>query len=507
MARLSLYLPPLAGDYSGVCSTLFGLDCLVIIVDANCCTRNYVEYDEPRWARRRKTAFSAQLRTLEAVMGDDERIISQACEAAEELAPACVAIIGSPVPAIMGMDLAGMACEVEARTGIPSLGLSTTGFETYEQGVSLALDALVARFCAGDSVSRAGEAGCGPAAGGACAPGTLEAVGGSAPVADDGAAVSEETSPRLRVNVLGLSPHDFADEADIRCVRTWLAEAGVDAAFCPDGTYTLDDVAQASVADVSLVVAWSGLAAARRLREEYGVPFVVGRPLCAEDAFALARKLRAAAGGAPGEAGDASAIGDDPCSVGNAPLSGAAVVGGASGQGTSSGAAPCSAEGDALSGAATLDAALASAASALEALLGELPVVSAIPGRPVPLLIIGEQVWSNAVRGHARQMLMASQDERPIVVASLFAMDDALMEPGDLRLPDEAALQDVARENPGLAWIGDPLLARIPELGEAPHLAVPHEALSSTLYERDRAALSGGGMLRALEGFIAELRD
>ncbi|MBS5478995.1 MAG: hypothetical protein KHY83_10065, partial [Coriobacteriia bacterium] len=323
MARLSLYLPPLAGDYSGVCSTLFGLDCLVVIVDANCCTRNYVEYDEPRWARRRKTAFSAQLRTLEAVMGDDERIVSQACEAAEELTPACVAIIGSPVPAIMGMDLAGMACEVEARTGIPSLGLPTTGFETYEQGVSLALDALVARFCVGDS----------------------------APSADGRADASEGGSSRLRVNVLGLSPHDFADEADMRCVRAWLAEAGVDAAFCPDAAYALDDVAQASAADASLVVAWSGLPAARRLREEHGVPFVVGRPLCAEDAAVLARKLRAAAGGAPDEAGDASAIGDDPCSVGDVPLSGAAVVGGASGQGTSSGVAPCSAEGDELSGA------------------------------------------------------------------------------------------------------------------------------------------------------------
>ncbi|MBS5478308.1 MAG: hypothetical protein KHY83_06555, partial [Coriobacteriia bacterium] len=147
--------------------------------------------------------------------------------------------------------------------------------------------------------------------------------------------------------------------------------------------------------------------------------------------------------------------------------------------------------------------------SALGALLGELPAVPVVPeppDDPAPLLIIGEQVWANAVRGHARQMLVASQDERPIVVASLFAMDDALMESGDLRLPDEAALQDLARENPGLVWIGDPLLARIPELGEAPHLAVPHEALSSTLYERDRVALSGESMLHALEGFIAELR-
>lgn len=48
MARLSLFLPPPAGDYSGAAGVLFGLDCLVVLVDAGCCTRNYTEYDEPR---------------------------------------------------------------------------------------------------------------------------------------------------------------------------------------------------------------------------------------------------------------------------------------------------------------------------------------------------------------------------------------------------------------------------------------------------------------------------
>ena len=479
MARLSLYLPPLAGDYSGVCSTLFGLNCLVIIVDANCCTRNYVEYDEPRWARRRKTAFSAQLRTLEAVMGDDARIIDQACEAVEELSPACVAIIGSPVPAIMGMDLAGMAMEVESRTGVPSLGLPTTGFETYERGVSLALDALIERFC-GAGVRGTGDA------------------------------------TRLRVNVLGLSPHDFADEADMGRVRSWLAEAGIDVAFCPDGAYTLGDVAAAAGADASLVVAWSGLAAARRLQEEHGVPYVVGRPLCAVDAAELARELRAVAVGtaAASRGGAATAL-----------LAGGAACASAAGDsceesvaqsGVGSGVAASGLVG-ALS---SLDAALSDATPVLAGLLDELPAVSVIPGplpeageacEPAPLLIVGEQAWANAVRDHARGLRagraasVPAAPARPVVVASLFAMDDALMEPGDVRLADEAALQDFARTHPGFAWIGDPLLARIPELGATAHFAVPHEALSSTLYERERAVFSGEGLLPALEGFIAEL--
>jgi hypothetical protein len=53
MEQLSIYLPPFAGDYSGVCSALYDLNCVIIIDDASCCTRNYVSYDEPRWTLRR----------------------------------------------------------------------------------------------------------------------------------------------------------------------------------------------------------------------------------------------------------------------------------------------------------------------------------------------------------------------------------------------------------------------------------------------------------------------
>lgn len=119
MARLSLFLPPPAGDYSGAAGVLFGLDCLVVLVDAGCCTRNYTEYDEPRWARRRKTAFSAQLRTLEAVLGDEERIVEQTAEGVHELGVSCAALLGTPVPAVTGMNLLGIACDIEARAACP----------------------------------------------------------------------------------------------------------------------------------------------------------------------------------------------------------------------------------------------------------------------------------------------------------------------------------------------------------------------------------------------------
>lgn len=404
MAKLSLYLPPFAGDYSGACSTLFGLDCLVIVIDAGCCTRTYVEYDELRWSRRRKSTFSAQLRTLDAVLGDDERILEQAIEAAEALRPACIALVGTPVPAIVGMDLAGMAHEVEARCGVPSFGLPTTGFETYERGASLVLAALCGRFA-------------------------LE----GAPTASFGA-----PGARPRVNLLGVTPHDCMGEEHAAALEACVREQGFEVAWSTAGSYALEDVAAASRADASLVVAWSGLAAARLLRDRCGVPFATGFPAGSVGVDALGAALRAAMAG--------KRAGVSP------PVSGAAS--------------------DAVSAMAT-----------------------------TPVLVVGEQVAANALRGALRARFARVGAVPPVHVASFFAMEPAWMEPGDRRLETEADLARYAEEHSGLRCVGDPLLRRVPGLAAAPLLELPHEAVSSTLYAQD-ASLPGAAMDGEIDAFV-----
>lgn len=260
MARLSVYLPPFAGDYSGACAALFGLDCLAVIVDASCCTRNYTEYDEPQWRGRRKSTFSAQLRTIDAVLGDDAQMVAQVERAVRELRPACVALVGTPVPAIVGMDLAGMARTVERACGVSAFGLATTGFETYERGAALAFETLAARFVRGT------EAGAQPAA---AAPG------------------------RRRANILGALPQDFADAQNLAAIEEWVRGQGFDLAWSTAGDYTLADVAAAGAADASLVVSTSGLGAARMLEQRFGVPYQVGCPACALEALAAGGALAA----------------------------------------------------------------------------------------------------------------------------------------------------------------------------------------------------------------------
>ena len=117
MGRFSFCLPPFAPDYSGVCGALFSLGGMVVIHDAAGCTGNYVNYDEPRWYDGGAMVYCSGLRELDAVLGNDEKLIRNICEAARRLHPNFIALVGSPVPMVIGTDLEGIAAWIEDEIG------------------------------------------------------------------------------------------------------------------------------------------------------------------------------------------------------------------------------------------------------------------------------------------------------------------------------------------------------------------------------------------------------
>lgn len=422
MAQLCRFLPPFAGDYTGACSVLYGFDGLVVIVDAGCCTRNYVEYDENRWARRRRATFSAQLRTIDVVLGDDAKIADQTIEAAGELRPPCIALVGTPVPAIVGMDLPGIAREVEAACGIPAFGISTTGFGTYECGASQALDTVVRRFCKADSAS-------------------CEAADTSAlrVFGDD-----------IAANVLGCTLQDFGTEDRMAGFSELLCAAGVAPILDTSRFCSRADVADAPHASASIVASWSGLAAARTLKDRYGVPFVVGRPGNAQEAMLMVREMRDATFRPLWEAIErAKGVGDWTRCTSKADGEAHLV--------TACGLEPVAGEDD-----------------------GILPDGAFPTETRGPVLIVGEQVFANTIRARLRASGQAR--DREIVVASLFSMERSWMEKDDFALGGECDLAAFAREHESFSWIGDPLLARIPGFEQTCAWHVPHQAVSSSLF-------------------------
>ena len=212
MNKLCIKLPPFAPDYSGACSALFELGGLVVIHYASGCTGNYTGYDEPRWYGSKSYVFCSQLREIDAVMGDDEKLVKKILDASA-LAPRFIALLGSPVPMVTGTDMQGIAAEVESRSGIPSFGFSTTGLDYYDKGVSSAFMAIAVRFVK-------------PA---------LKKKPGS-------------------MNLLGLTPLDYSANRNAADMREFFASKGWEilSAFTMDSG--LEDMERCAEAQVNLVV-------------------------------------------------------------------------------------------------------------------------------------------------------------------------------------------------------------------------------------------------------------
>lgn len=237
MHKLTVKLPPFSPDYSGVCSALFELGGLLLIHDASGCTGNYTGYDEPRWYGAESKVFCTALREIDAVLGNDDKLVDKAVAAAEELNPRFIGIMGSPVPTVIGADLPGIAMEIEARCGIPSFGFGTTGLQFYDVGVSDSLMALSRRFLKKSPIRERGT-----------------------------------------INLLGATPLDFGSLGLVDSFKKAFEYRGFKVKGCFSMGSSLDELIDGSSASVNLVLSASGYGLAKMLTG-YGIPFVVGQPI------------------------------------------------------------------------------------------------------------------------------------------------------------------------------------------------------------------------------------
>lgn len=249
MEKISLNLPPFAPDYSGVCSALFELGGMIVIHDACGCTGNYTGFDEPRWYGSSSGVYCSVLRQIDAILGDDEKLIGRIMEAAAEMLPKFICVTGSPVPMVIGTDFQGIADELEQRTGLPAFGFSTTGLRLYDSGASDAFLALVRRF-----------------------------------------GKKEETEEK-RINLLGLTPLDFYTNGNAEAVCSCFEQAGYTVGTSLAMGASLEEIMTCGRAQANIVVSQSGLAAANDMYERLGIPYVVGLPVGKKPTEELLRLL------------------------------------------------------------------------------------------------------------------------------------------------------------------------------------------------------------------------
>lgn len=238
MRQAARILSTYTADVSGVCSALYELGGMVVMHDPSGCNSTYNTHDELRWYDQDSLIFISGLSEMDAIMGSDDKLIHDVVSGAQQLSPRFIAICGTPVPMMSGVDFSAIAAVVEKRTGIPTFGFSTNGMHSYVQGAGMALSAVAQRF-------------------------TL-------PV--------KEKLPGS-VNILGATPLDFALSGTEQSIRAQLEKRGFSVLSCWAMGSTLEELSQAGRAQANLVISSTGFAAAKTLREKFGTPYVVGLPV------------------------------------------------------------------------------------------------------------------------------------------------------------------------------------------------------------------------------------
>ena len=138
MKSLLRYLSPFAPDMAGAVSVLFELEGLIAICDAGGCTGNICGFDEPRWFTRKSALFSAGLRDMDAIMGRDRQLADKLIAAAKTSSCNFMAMIGSPVPAVIGTDFAALKRMCGKELDMDVLAVECSGTLYYEAGASAA---------------------------------------------------------------------------------------------------------------------------------------------------------------------------------------------------------------------------------------------------------------------------------------------------------------------------------------------------------------------------------
>ena len=237
MKRSYKIIPIYTADVSGVCSALYELGGMTVMHDPSGCNSTYNTHDEIRWYDQDSMIYISGLTEIDAVMGNDEKLIRDIEIAAEELKPKFIALAGSPIPYMNGTDFEAIAKILEQDLGIPAFSVPTNGMHDYVYGVGIALAEIAKRI-----------------------EGKREVTSKS-------------------VNLLGVTPLDFGPQEHVDALIQNVEQAGWKVLSTWAMGDKLENLARAPEAEVNLVVSSTGLRAAEILQERFGTPYVTGTPI------------------------------------------------------------------------------------------------------------------------------------------------------------------------------------------------------------------------------------
>ncbi len=250
MKQVQALMSTYAADVSGVCSALYELGGMTIMHDASGCNSTYTTHDEPRWYDIDSWVFLSGLSEMDAVMGNDEKLIGDIEETCEKLHPKFIAIAGSPIPMMVGFDYVANALLIEKRTGVPTFGVTTNGMQSYQIGVSDAYMCILKQI------------------------------------------VKPSEEHLNSINILGATPLDFGVNGQVEAMRELFESQGIAIQSCWSMGSSLEDLESAAKASCNVVISYSGYACAKYMEEHFHIPYVVGTPMGEEFGDVFVNKVK-----------------------------------------------------------------------------------------------------------------------------------------------------------------------------------------------------------------------
>ena len=237
MRQIQTFTSTYTADVSGVPSALYELGGMSIMHDASGCNSTYNTHDESRYYDSKSMVFITGLSEMEAIMGDDQKLVNDIIKAAKELKPRFIAIAGTPIPMITGCDIEANARVIESETKIPTFGINTNGMHSYVEGAGEALLHYAKAFVKKNAKKK-----------------------------------------KNSVNILGATPIDFSVNGQIESIKKFLESNGIKVISNFALGCDIDEMANAGEASVNLVVSSVGIKVAEYLQNEFNTPYIVGVP-------------------------------------------------------------------------------------------------------------------------------------------------------------------------------------------------------------------------------------
>ncbi len=234
-----------AGDYSGAAGVLQEMGGMLITCDAGACLGGYLFVEDPKGGNEERRIYTASLREKQVVMGIDKKVKKDAVRTYRDEGGKFVALIGTPVSAVIGADLDGIGkeiCKEIQKDGmteelLPSFGVATNGWGFYDDGQEKAYLALV------------------------------------------NAIVNKDAKNIGDINVIGATALDMWDYNQIYDCINLLKEAGAKAPVVWGANGGLEEIAGAAGAKLNIAVSVSAVKAVKELKKRYGTPYLIGYPL------------------------------------------------------------------------------------------------------------------------------------------------------------------------------------------------------------------------------------